>query len=110
MNPIFKDSKEIAEYIFENSIGDIDQELIEEQFRDCQASLREVEIKDLKFANQDNHILSEKKQKSYNKKPAENAPPIVIEKNVIIDGHHRVRAAIFQNKTKILAYCIEDKD
>ena len=37
-------------------------------------------------------------------------PPIVIENNKIVDGHHRVRAAIFNQKETILAYCIQEID
>mgnify|MGYP001379322342 CR=1 FL=1 len=107
MKSVLKTNKEIADYIEENSSEFIDYNLILDYFINCKAILKEVNIRDLKFDNQDHHIKCKQKQESYNNMNSE-PPPIVIENNKIIDGHHRVRAAIYNQKEKILAYCIEE--
>ena len=109
MKSILENNKEIADYIQENSTSHVDYCLILDYFINCKAILKEVNISDLVFDNEDNHIQCNVKQESYNKMKSE-IPPIVIENNKIVDGHHRVRAAIFNQKETILAYCIQEID
>lgn len=109
MKSVLENNKEIADYIQENSTSHVDYGLILDYFINCKAILKEVNINDLVFDNEDNHIQCERKQEFYNKMKSE-IPPIVIENNKIIDGHHRVRAAIFNKKETILAYCIDEID
>lgn len=109
MKSILENNKEIADYIQENSPSHVDYDLILDYFTNCKAILKEMNINDLVFDNEDNHIQCEIKQESYNKMKSE-IPPIVIENNKIVDGHHRVRAAIFNKKETILAYCIQEID
>lgn len=109
MKPVLETNKEIADYIQENSTSHVDYGLILDYFINCKAILKEININDLVFDNEDNHIQCDTKQESYNKMKSE-IPPIVIENNKIVDGHHRVRAAIFNQKETILAYFIQEID
>ena len=109
MKKVLKSNREIAEYIESHSSYSVDTLLIEECFFGCEAILKEVDISSLLLDNEDHHILDEEKQEKYNKMKSEEAPPIVVEKGVIRDGHHRVRAAKYQNKQTIMAYVVVEK-
>lgn len=109
MKSLLKDNYEIADYIQENSTHDVDYELIVENYQGYEAILIEIDLKDLKVPKSDNHQKDAKKQKKYNSLNQDNSPPIVIdEKNEIIDGNHRYRAAKHNKLISIKAYKIRE--
>lgn len=110
MKSLLKDNYDIADYIQENSPHDVDYELIIENYIGCEAILIEIDLKDIKISNSDNHQKNVKNQKKYNSLNQDNSPPIVIdETNEIIDGNHRARAAKHNKLTSIKAYKIREK-
>ena len=109
MKQELKSSKEIAEYIQVHSNYDVDQQLIEEYFFGCRAELKEIELNSIILDNENYHIQDKNKQEKYNKMNSTEAPPIVVEKGLVKDGHHRVRAAKYQNRKTIMAYVIVEE-
>lgn len=109
MKQTLEDNIEIADYIAECSLEEVDREIIEENYRGCFAVLKEVEISSLVMGLEDNHLIDNQKQLRYNKMTKE-IPPIVIKGSKVIDGHHRVRALISKNIKTIMAYVVQENN
>lgn len=101
---------EIYDYLRSVNDEDIDFDNISDQYRGCRAVLKEVSISDLTLGPANNNMLVNKKQMKYNKMDQSSMPPIFIDNGVVVDGHHRIRASIYNKKTTILAYVIEDAE
>ena len=82
------------------------KEFIENNFgHDCQAILVELDVDDVIPGDDNANVKNDKTQKQLDK--AKNLSPILVSKSLeVIDGHHRLRAAIYQKREKILAYQI----
>ena len=108
MKQTLKDNFEIADYIQSVSSGEVDREQIVATFWGARAELRRVSVASLEMNSEKNHAEDSVKQKNYNKMDVSEAPPILVdlEDNIIYDGHHRVRAAIYQEAESIMAYVI----
>lgn len=104
-----KNLKQIIEYA--QSLSDENHDdFIESYFLDnfeltTNFILQEISIDDLKIENIENHQINLSKQKKYNQMALIDQPPIIINHDyTIIDGHHRVRACLKNNKKYIQAY------
>lgn len=105
---LLRDEREIADYIESISSEGVDRELIEETFFGCSAELKLVSISSLNPGPSNQNVPNQRKQAIYNKLPAEEAPPILVEEGRIWDGHHRHRSAKSQGLESIWAYVVSD--
>lgn len=99
---------EIAEYIQQNSIGDIDDQLITELFFDCIATLTLVPLGNICEGDADHNIRCEKKEDRYMLMDPMTMPPIVIENGIIQDGGHRFRIAKKREESHMWCYVISE--
>lgn len=105
---------EIVSYIM--SINDsVDEAFFTDFLRDehglkAYAVLKEIPLQNIKpDSHKDNHLENKKIQQKYNKLSA--FDPILVNSNfLILDGHHRYRAHLAQNKNTILVYMIINSD
>ena len=104
-------ANEIIHYI--SSINDsIDIEffesyLIDEFGQDVTAKLQMVSIDLIKPSPaSNNHLIDSKAQSKYNHSNDDFSPILIDQNYVIIDGHHRYRASLFQKKTALLCYIL----
>lgn len=104
-------ANEIIQYI--SSINDsIDIEffesyLIDEFGQDVTAKLQMVSIDLIKPSPaSNNHLIDNKAQSKYNHSNDDFSPILIDQNYVIIDGHHRYRASLFQKKTSLLCYIL----
>ena len=108
MKPILSSVDEIVDYLMSLD-EDMDEEFIrsylEESGGEVQAELRTIFIEDLVLGPEENNETSSVKQRKYNKLASE-PPPILVEDNRVIDGHHRVRSEVFKGKNEIKAYVL----
>jgi len=105
--PILADADEIAAYIASiASDDDVDEEMIGEYFRGCRAALREVALASLREGPGDANIRSATKERRYGGLSSSTMPPIVVEDGEIMDGHHRYRAALRQQRASVWAYVV----
>jgi hypothetical protein len=65
-----------------------------------------VDPRSLQLGDKDHNIESTKKTKRYAKMSADTQPPILIEGGVVVDGNHRLRAALARGDKTIDAYDI----
>jgi hypothetical protein len=90
---ILEDESEIAKYISSLASDYVDEEFIEEYFRGTYAVLKTVPIDNIKEGDKDHNIQSKSKEKKYMKMDPTTMPPLIVENNIIMDGHHRYRVA-----------------
>lgn len=86
--------EQLTSYVIEHANDEIDEELIEDYFRDSTATLQLIPIESIIEGDSDHNIRNLKKEKHYLKMNFDTMPPIVITENHnIIDGNHRFRVA-----------------
>lgn len=87
-----KDIFEIIDYMNKNSNFSegyyLDEARLIDEYSDCKAILKNVEIKELKPKQDLTQVYQEKINK-YTNLNYETSPPILVKNGVIIDGHHR---------------------
>lgn len=105
MKPVLINEYEIADYLEDNSSHYIDRDLILDEYMGCSAVLRRLSVKDIVLGPENNNLIDIKKQKRFNKLKTE-APPIFVEGVQVLDGNHRVRAAISKGEDEIWAYVL----
>lgn len=72
---------------------------------DCHAILVELDVDDVIPGDDNANVKNDKIQEKLN--DAKVLTPILVSKSLeVLDGHHRLRAAIHQKREKILAYQI----
>lgn len=107
MKSVLKNEYEILSYL-ESVSDEIDEDLILDEFRGCEAHLKEVSITSLKFGPSENHAKSSSKQKRYDKMKLHTSPPIFVDENMeVIDGHHRIRSHLKQGQDVVWAYVVK---
>jgi hypothetical protein len=112
-NELF-DASDIARYIEQWAIYDVDPEFVEEQFRDCHAVLRLLPIAQLTEGNPEHHKQSPANENKYQRMDIKTLPPILVSgggiapwsNNEVIDGNHRLRAAIKRGLTHLWSYVV----
>lgn len=102
-----ENSYEIADYIQEQSVGEVDYDLIEENYKGYSAILKEVLVADLEEGEDTVNVAIKSKQKKYDKMSPETSPPIVVDGNKVIDGSHRLRSFRKRGIKHIMAYVLE---
>ena len=73
------DQYALAEYIAAHSPYDVDEDLIEENYRGRHAVLCEIPISELRAGNPDHNIRSASKERRYARRRLDTMPPLVIE-------------------------------
>lgn len=87
------DEYEIAEYISQLASDYVDEELIQDYFRDSYADLKVVSIDSIEEGDPNHNIKQNKKERKYLKMDPNTIPPLVVDNGTIIDGNHRYRVA-----------------
>lgn len=105
---VLKDNYAIADYIETTSSDSVDYELMLDFFNGCFATLKEINIENIKPGNKDHNQGNASKTKKYLKMSPNTMPPIVIENDTIVDGHHRFRVAKKLGLKTINAYIVEE--
>lgn len=99
--------QELLAYAYEHAgddPADISTAIMDEMFGGYTAELRLVPIEGAKF---NGGVGSDRKMKRYAKLKTI-APPIIMRRREIVDGNHRVRAALKNGETHIWAYVMID--
>jgi len=104
--PVLSNAADIMTYMA-SFADDIDEERVEEYFRDCKAVLKLVPISSLKAGPAFANAINPKKQKRYLKMDPKTIPPIIVENGIVIDGNHRLRTASALGLKEIWAYVVE---
>jgi ParB-like nuclease domain len=108
------DARDIASYIETWAIYEVDPEFVEEQFRGCHAVLKLLPIAQLVEGNPEHHKQSPANERKYQRMDVKTLPPILVRgedislsgKNEVIDGNHRLRAAMKRGLTHLWAYVV----
>lgn len=101
----------IARHVVTLSPGDVDEELIEEHYRDTYAVLRWIPMDQLAPGNPNNNRRNRKLEREYAGMPRDTRPPILVENGDIADGNHRYRVAKAAGDAGMWCYDIlEDHD
>jgi hypothetical protein len=98
---------EIADYIESWAGYPVDNEFVSERFRDCHAELRLLPIAEIKPGWQGANVRNPANERKYQRMSVKTIPPIIVEDGVIVDGHHRFRAAQKRGLTHLWAYVVE---
>ena len=101
-------AREIGAYIERMSSTWVDEQMVEEHFAHCRASLVLLDVASLTEGSEDGNLPSRKKQSAYAKLPADTMPPLVVENGEISDGNHRFRVAVARGQEKIWCYQVEE--
>lgn len=108
--PELKDEYEIADHIDQHSPSYVDREYMHDYFRGAKAVLKKTPVTEIKFGDADHNRRDSKKQKKYDMMPHYKQPPIVVQDGKVEDGHHRLRSAIKQGATHVMAYHVVDRN
>lgn len=99
------DARAIAQYMKSFAGNEsFDEEMAEEHFFECAATLTRFAIADLRQGPAESNVRSAEKDRLYTAMDAETSPPIVVEDGEVKDGNHRLRAAIERGDAHILGY------
>ena len=102
---------EIADYIETWAGYPVDNEFVSERFRDYHAELRLLPIAEIRPGWQGANVRNPANERKYQRMSVKTIPPILVEDGVIVDGHHRFRAAQKRGLTHLWAYVVEwDKE
>ena len=100
------DNKAIADYIESTSTSFVDTDRIMDEYIGCRAVLKTLPVSSLAHGRADGNIEVRKNQTKYNKINVSKQPPIVVDGGFVVDGNHRLRAAIKNKQNSIQAYVI----
>lgn len=92
---------ELADYVVEQTPDDIDPRQVEEFFRGAKGLLKKFALGQLQIGPEDNHL---EKYPAWDQFDPDTAPPLVVENDVIVDGHHRYRSALKVGAPYVWAY------
>ena len=99
------DDRAIAAYIASIASDYVNEELIEEYFRDMGAVLCWVPIDRLIEGDPDHNERSEVKERRYAKKKPGTMPPLVVDEDgTVRDGNHRLRVEQARGTSHLLCY------
>lgn len=105
---ILQNPSDVAQFIESSSVDFVDEESILNYVDGCEAVLVVMDISKISTGDANHHIENKLRQKEYNNLSIEGMPPIVIdEAGIIIDGHHRYRAAVFNGATHMVVYQLQ---
>lgn len=108
--PTLASAEEIATYMASTATDYVSDEMVEEYFHGCRATLRAVAIETLREGPADGNVRNYSKERQYRDLPTLTMPPIVVDDSVIMDGHHRYRVALGQRRSTLWAYVVEASD
>ena len=101
---VLRDEHEIAEYIVIHSSSHVDEEFVEEYYKNSHAKLRLIPAAELEEGEADHNIPSKAKHRRYMKMSSETIPPLVVSDGKIEDGNHRFRVGLEQGLQAFWCY------
>lgn len=102
------DQYAIAEWIVTLSPHEVDEEFVEEYFRDTRAKLTWIDLSTLTFQSEDVHESCPERQADVDRKPISTMPPLLVSNTELEDGYHRLRKLLAEGITHHWAYVVED--
>ena len=106
--PVLENEDEIADFIIEFAVDQMDEEFVREYFYGCKAILKTISIECLEEGNENQNIKNLRREKRYEKLPFETMPPLIVEDGIVTDGNHRLRVAKKRGAKEIIIYDIVD--